>query len=225
MNWTVLLCACAIAGLPSCGDEPAGTFDREAERVAVLRALLIDQYSHVDGGGEARRFVLDPTLGSALPILRERDEQRLKERGIAYPEPVILPDGRKARRPRFDGLDEGLVEDWSRRTALSPTPPDLGLPHPVDWFTSEDWEQLKGAVVTGGINSHGSPRWTTFHIRHPDSAGWINLSDVGFSRGGQQALVYVAMASGSLGGSGRWFLLSKREGSWIVDSSKLVWRS
>lgn len=53
----------------------------------------------------------------------------------------------------------------------------------------------------------------------------IQVSRVGLSTDGNQALVYVALTWGPLAGSGSFFLLSNDGGKWRIDSSVMIWIS
>lgn len=203
---------------------PAPAFDRDIERRAVMRVVLTERYGEVEG--RAKRFVLDPRPGSSINELDDRKIARLREIGSKFVEPIALPDGRRASRPHIDGLEAAMVADWATHTRPSPTPRDLNLLLPVDWFTEADWAALKPVVVTGeDVHNDPAPKWTRFHATHPDSAGWIRLTDVGFTPDGGRALIYVVRAAGAAGGSGRWFVLEKRDGRWVIAQPSLAWIS
>ena len=67
--------------------------------------------------------------------------------------------------------------------------------------------------------------WDAFHARFPGFLGWTHLSDVGFSKAGDQALVYVTTMEGPLDGSGHWLLLGREAGRWRVIRTRLTWVS
>jgi hypothetical protein len=213
-------------GPPTRSTGPAAAFDREIERRAVMRVVLMERYSEVEGKGRAKRFVLDPMLGSSILLLSDRDIARRREIGSKFVEPLALPDGSRARPPGIDGLDARVVADWAAHAAPSPTPRDLDVRLPIEWFTEVDWEALKPISVTGeGFFNDIAPEWTHFHVKHPDSAGWIHLTDVGFSANGATALIYVVRVAGGLDGSGRWFVLERRDGRWTIVKQKRAWVS
>ena len=200
---------------------PTAAFDRELERRAVMRVVLTEAY----GQDWVKRFVLDPTLQGGDSAPGERMTEILRAKGWRE-ELLELPDGRRVMPPGIAGLDVGapLIADWAAHGAPSPVPQDLDLPLPVEWFTDADWDALEGVVITGE-GAYNSPKWQAFHLKHPDSAGVITLSDVGFSPGGDQALIYAASSSGSLAGSGGWILLEKRDGHWTIVQRKRTWVS
>jgi hypothetical protein len=174
--------------------------------------------------GEAKRFVLDPMLGSDIHLLSDLSTPRSRERGSESALPLVLPDGRHAAPPPFGGLDPRMVADWTAHTAPSPTPTDLDLPLPIGWFTDAEWAALEKLVVTGeGIFNENARLWSAFYAKHPDSTGWIHMTDVGFSPDGTTALIYVVRVAGGLNGSGAWFLLEKRDGTWTVLGQKRTW--
>lgn len=53
----------------------------------------------------------------------------------------------------------------------------------------------------------------------------MDVSRVGFSSDGQQALVYVGCVSAPLAGAGAYYLLSRQHGAWVITASTMVWIS
>lgn len=72
------------------------------------------------------------------------------------------------------------------------------------------------------VNQSG---WDVFYNRYPDAPGIITLSRVGFNEQMDQALVYLGIQSHWLAGSGKYFLLKKVDGMWIIDQQVLTWVS
>lgn len=67
--------------------------------------------------------------------------------------------------------------------------------------------------------------WVNFYEKFPDSGGYISLSNVGFNKAEDQALVYFVHWCGGLCGTGAYILLKKVERSWSVDEAGLTWIS
>ena len=67
--------------------------------------------------------------------------------------------------------------------------------------------------------------WAEFYQRYPDSHGILQLSRVGFNKKKDTALVYAGNQREGLSGAGYCILLSKRDGLWGVQETKMVWIS
>lgn len=67
--------------------------------------------------------------------------------------------------------------------------------------------------------------WKRFYKHYPKSSGIWNLSPVGYSDDGREALVYVAHGCGGLCGTGHLFLLAKQDGVWVVKNRTMLWIS
>ena len=66
------------------------------------------------------------------------------------------------------------------------------------------------AIFTGDVLDG----WKRFYDRYPDSAGYLQLSAVGFDADRTKAIVYFAHSYNSLGGKYSYYLLRKLEGTW-----------
>jgi hypothetical protein len=185
-----------------------------------MRVVLVEMF----GGEGSKRFVLDPALRSGGPFeedaLDDQEIARLRAAGLRFAEPLRLPHGRRVFAPTIEGLDARTTADWVVHAAPSPTPVDLDLPLPTDWFSEADWRDLE---ARGGADLDET--WDAFHRSHPDSAGWIHLSDVGLSPDGDSALIYAWSLAGSLDGAGSWVLLVKRGGRWAIAKREVEWVS
>ena len=213
----LLSVVCVTGCGPDRSESGAGAPTRDQERRAVMRAVLTSGYAKGH-----KRFVLDPRLlEGPRPLVRPGSEDAPAD-GRAPAGTIELPNGHRVEAPRMEGIDPRLVADWAVHARAAATPTDLDLPLPVVWFSEAEWEALEGVVLTGGFDT---PKWQAFHHQHPDSAGWVQLSDVGLSPGGDQALLYVTYVAGSLDGAGTWYRLEKRDGEWTVAETQLVWIS
>jgi hypothetical protein len=71
----------------------------------------------------------------------------------------------------------------------------------------------------------GAKGWTKFFKKYPAAPGLIIVSRVGFNADHTQAFVYTGEACGTLCGQGEYVILAKRDGSWVVSESTVVWIS
>ena len=60
----------------------------------------------------------------------------------------------------------------------------------------------------------GPAGWPDFYKRYPGSAGYVEVSAVGFNRPRTRAMVYMAHHCGGLCGGGSYHLLEKVNGAW-----------
>lgn len=196
---------------------PAPAFDRELARRAVLVAVLEALHRRKD----TRRFVLDPMLApDRLDLAWDAELEKSFSPGGW----MTLPDGRRMLRPGLKNLDAGLLADWAAHTKPTPTPRDGVASLPIEWFTEADWKALRSEPAPAKGDDL-EDRWGAFHRLHPQSSGWITLSDVGFSADGTQALVQTSSLSGGLDGSGHWVLLRRVDGVWTVAEAYESWVS
>lgn len=86
-------------------------------------------------------------------------------------------------------------------------------------------EQLHGVFVTDANGKIDEDSWKPFYRLYPGAPGIIAFTRVGFNARKDQALVYVVHQSGLVGGSGRFFVLSKRDKIWEVQKQVLIWLS
>jgi hypothetical protein len=67
--------------------------------------------------------------------------------------------------------------------------------------------------------------WPRFYKLHPGTPGIVVFSRVGFNAKKDQALVYVAIQSGLVGGSGTYFVLAKSNKNWEIQNQIVMWLS
>jgi hypothetical protein len=58
--------------------------------------------------------------------------------------------------------------------------------------------------------------WTQLRAKYPNAPGVVNFSSVGFSAGGERALVYFEYTFASLGGYGMYYLLERTGSTWEI---------
>jgi hypothetical protein len=67
--------------------------------------------------------------------------------------------------------------------------------------------------------------WKRFYDTHPGAQGIMDISQVGFNSGWDQALVYTGNQSDYLAGIGFLYYLEKAGESWTIRNSVMVWIS
>jgi hypothetical protein len=67
--------------------------------------------------------------------------------------------------------------------------------------------------------------WKKFYELYPKSSGFWDLSPVGYSDDGLEALVYVGHHCGYLCGTGHLLLLAKENGTWVMENKTMLWIS
>ena len=188
--------------------------------VAALLALL------VSGCGDA---VSPEEYAVYLALLREGEPSRAMG-------PRVVREFTRAPL----GYQPGKPQEWHDRTLklLRKEMPGLGS----DTFACFarraarparlEAERLQGSRVVLTTSAEHSKffgesgrGWDAFHKQYPDSAGRWELSRVGFSADGRQALVCLGGQAGELVGMGSYHLLERIDGRWSVVGSATAWIS
>jgi hypothetical protein len=97
---------------------------------------------------------------------------------------------------------------------------DLKAPYVL--VTSDELHAIFGPDASGHYDMGG---WTGFYKQYPRAVGILGLSRVGFSSKKDQALAYVEIQHNLLGGSGRFFVLSRGDKAWEVQKQVVIWLS
>lgn len=124
----------------------------------------------------------------------------------------------KSRLPNLktETLDDYVIQN--RESA--PLSEYFKLQRPVVMLSDQD---LPGLLIKTNLKVSFSPlparkiHWGKFYDRYPLSPGVISLSRVGFDSRLQQALVYAEIAGQSNGAWGRYLVLSKESGTWVMQ--------
>jgi hypothetical protein len=86
-------------------------------------------------------------------------------------------------------------------------------------------------IVTGDDLSRVFPKggvdrfWTRFYKKYPKSPGIIFFSNIGFNDRNNQAFLYAGRQCGGLCGSGKYVLLKKENGAWVIQEKMELWVS
>jgi hypothetical protein len=83
--------------------------------------------------------------------------------------------------------------------------------------------ELVDSIQLDSIFKNGD--WPAYYKRFPGSPGILTFSRVGFSADGTQALFYLNNRCGALCGTGRYVVMEKRNGRWIVEKEIEMWVS
>ncbi|HLW51563.1 MAG TPA: hypothetical protein VKW06_01870 [Candidatus Angelobacter sp.] len=87
-------------------------------------------------------------------------------------------------------------------------------------FAKEEFAQLFQEKRTGQHDG-----WKEFYEKHPKAGGFWTFSRPGYSKGKDEALVYMARNCGWLCGTGHLYLLTKEDGQWKVKNRLFLWIS
>jgi hypothetical protein len=181
----------------------------ESNQYAVYDAVLS---TYVVAGG-TKMLVIDRrgwACDGKEPKLSKYEKRELKRTLDSYLDRV---------NKEMLGVTQDTIEDFrvKRPVCLSPS---FNLPVKYVFLSGQDYDR----IFSGG-NKNPVEAWREFREKYPDSNGILSLSNVGFNRGMNQALVEVDQTRGSLDGVGRFFLLKKENGRWEVTNHLDVWYS
>lgn len=98
--------------------------------------------------------------------------------------------------------------------------------HPISsQLVSSDRATILSASELNRIFRKRRDGWDRFCELHPKSAGYIQLSRVGFNESRTQALVYLGRQAHWTAGRGAIYALKKRGKGWIQTGNVMVWIS
>jgi hypothetical protein len=98
----------------------------------------------------------------------------------------------------------------------------FNLPLPYSLFVQKDYESIFGATK----NNNGTEEyWKKFYEKFPESGGYVWLSNVGYNKVRDQALVYFVHWCGTLCGTGHYIQLNKSGTEWKVETIAMIWVS
>lgn len=117
------------------------------------------------------------------------------------------------------GVTQETIEDFRGKRPVCLTP-SFNLPVKYVFISDQELDR----IFSGG-NKNLVEAWKEFRAKYPGSNGILSLSNVGFNREMNQALVEVDQTRGSLDGVGRFFLLKKESGRWEITGRLDVWYS
>jgi hypothetical protein len=97
---------------------------------------------------------------------------------------------------------------------------DLKVPYTL--VVNDDLNKIFALDPSGHID----PKvWDHFYQRYPGAAGIVAFSRVGFDSKKNQALVYLVIQYGLVGGSGEFCVLVRNDGKWTIEKQVLIWLS
>lgn len=175
---------------------------QDPEEYSVYSELLNSQYK----SDKLQQFVINSeTVG--------KDKQPfIGLRGGLAPSGAKRPDADPSTLSDFDAnYDRSILLE--RRF-------DLKVPYVL--VTSDELHAIFGPDASGQFGMGG---WTGFYKQYPGAVGILGLSRVGLSSKKDQALVYVEIQKNLLGGSGRFFVLSRTDKTWEVQKQVVMWFS
>jgi hypothetical protein len=123
------------------------------------------------------------------------------------------------------------IESWLREGVARDTIDDFIAQNKASVVLKDRFSEDVGVLLVSRreirkVFSQGSDDgWKEFYKRFPESGGTTNLSRVGFSKDGKQALVYIGRQAFSLAGRGRLAILSWNGKNWKLTKYIELWVS
>ena len=167
------------------------------EEYAIYSRLL----QHFDLAGRPLVITAQTSVDDDKEVLRN-DLLRHLTREFPAPYPKTIADFKAKNTHQFQ-LDRNLpgIESY-----MLVSPEEL----------NKLWDGCKAGQSCG---------WDLFYSKYPESSGIVNMSRVGFSPSGDDALVYLGHRSHWKAGTGYLVLLHKNNGEWTVAKSVIAWMS
>ena len=182
------------------GDEPGSIQD--SEEYAVYSALLSSEYA----SAKVQQFVITAETSSNTKQAFIGIIGGMMRTGASWPEtdPETTSDF-KAKMEKTSRLER-----------------KFNLKTKYILVTSD---QLHKVFVTDANGKIDGDSWKPFYQQYPGAPGVIAFTRVGFNAHKDQALVYAVHQSGLLGGSGKFYVLSKCDETWEIQKQVLIWLS
>lgn len=211
----VLASVITLVALAGCGESADGsavtataTSEVATTSTAVAHPALNEEYvvynALLQDGGLTQELSIH-TTGSRLIVIRTPTEVFV---------PDLWAEVVPGMRRLYPDLGEELYTDFGAKNA---EPADL-----------ERLFALDADYVVANVDAlfaSGAVGWADFYAKYPDADGLLTLSRVGFDQGMQSALVCVSYYQGGLSGMGRYVLLKKEGGRWVVRGGYGAWIS
>ena len=215
--------ACAGA---SCGRHRANGYDRSVRTHTVLLALAClavagcgrgieppadvnAAYSEILNQPRLRRYFAPPPRDILLVLSKTVTWHSDKEADTSTVWARV--------HARFPPLKRDTYEDfWAKNAEPKVLTLSEAAFRPVRLVTKEEVDRIFG-------NRDELDGWASFRKAFPRSSGIIRLSAVGFSRDGEQALLYFSTSTDWLEGLGSYYLLARTETGWKIAAESRVW--
>lgn len=126
-------------------------------------------------------------------------------------------------KDRLPGLSDEIIADYEARlkpSTLLKQRFNLNLKYSL--LSNNSYKSIFGDDLNANSTVN---KWSHFYKRYPDSGGYIWLSNVGFNKTRDRALLFLVHWCGTLCGTGHYILMSKKSASWNVDRVGMMWVS
>lgn len=168
-----------------------GAFSQETHPTKPAQAYLVPEAYEVYSAILPDQWTWRDAKASALVIRAETVSHEM----------CLKPDAKSAEL-----LDPAIADFVKVNSTPSVLQQMFNISKPYELIDSET---LMAPFKAAGVNG-----WKSFNAIHPNSAGWIELSAVGFIEDKSIAVVYVGHSCGGLCGGGGFTVLRKIGGIW-----------
>ena len=117
----------------------------------------------------------------------------------------------------FGRLQESTLADFGRKRSQACLAPP-GYPYPP-YLVLDRTDQVARNVASS------EDGWNRYYASNPESQGYLEISRVGLSTDGRQALLYVGRQAGMMDGRGAMLLMEDDGIRWRVVSAVRLWGS
>lgn len=152
-------------------------------------------------------------------VLRELYGGDEEERLLVIRSTTVVYPFTEGHARGLEGVAREALEDYLVKCNIPKRLPPL--PGLRAQLVFPDWD-VYGSAFRRGRRVDG---WADFHGRFPNSAGYVELSAIGFNRAGNLAFLYAGKSCGTLCGDGRFILLEKTLRGWEIAGMHSLWIS
>lgn len=219
-NWSAvrrtlatLLLSLVVIGLSGCNRAHKPTApvpDLTSDEYDVFSGYLADTFRKRDKGRDSQQ---PPKLVFLNMTQSGDDDLLLDENG----HPVPWEKTAESLRKKAPALQQATVDSF-RSQNLQPAFVHRSIRSPIDY------ELVTPAQLEPIFCTHCG-FWPEYYKRFPGASGIVTWSRVGFNWDGTQALFYESYRCGGLCGTGRYMVIEKKNGSWVIGTEIVVWVS
>ena len=206
----LLLVVVSLSGCNRAEDPKAPATDLSLEEYNVFSGYLADTFSR----GRKEQDSKQPVKLVFLNTTQSGDDDLLRDEN-GHP----VPWGKTAEslRKKAPALQEATIDSFRKANSRQAV-----LHRSVR--TPIDYEVVTSAQLEAIFCKHWGD-WPEYYKQFPGASGIVTWSRVGFNLDGTQALFYESFRCGGLCGTGRYLVMEKKNGSWMIGTDIVVWVS
>ncbi len=212
-NTLAIVVLSIVVGLSGCNraHKPiAPAADLTPDEYNVFSGYVADTFSRRDKDGDSKQ----PAKLICLNTTQSGDDDLLPDENG---HPVPWEKTAESLRQKAPALKQATIDSF-RKANFQQASVHRSIRSPIDY------ELVTPAQLEPIFCKHCG-FWPEYYKRFPGASGIVTWSRVGFNSDGTQALFYESYRCGDLCGTGRYMVMEKKNGSWMIGADIVVWVS